>query len=276
MSNGVGDSVVALATPEFSIKRILRPFKNFEDIYQGQSASRPICFCERNQPYDPIAKRGTPGYDPNLVYGVPGNMGTRCSIEFPMVYWNTETANFLRYKFCLSWRLRNTRDHNTNPEQRVPFHIAKSGAGVPETLPPNPGARVPIYGIRETAVYAQAEPTTVYGESVVAIRPVIIEPANDTLLPPFMPDGARAVIQQGIRPSDVSGRHVMPYYLNYETQAIGDDLVISVTRDNPRGAGDWAFAKGEADHQFSVMFGKGDGGVEYEDLGILLSWGVSP
>lgn len=273
MSDGVGDAVVALATPEFSIKRVLRPFKGFEQVYQGLPAYTPICLCERNQPYDPLAKRGTPGYDPNLVYGVPGNMGTRCSIEFPMVQW-TSGILFNPYDYSLNWRLRNTRDHNTNPEQRVPYHIAKSGAGVPETLPPNPGPRVPIYGIRETAVYAQTEPT-LGNPGVVVLRSLLINPRLNVQAPPVMPDGSQGAIQQGIQPStSPSGRYKMPYMLNYETQAIGDDLVICITRSDEVEP-DWGFAEGETDHGLSIFFGNGDG-VEYEDLGVLLSWGVAP
>jgi hypothetical protein len=275
MSDGIDGSVVALATPEFSIKRILRPFKGFEAIYQGLPASTPICFCERNLPYDPIAKRGVPGYDPHLVYGVPGNMGTRCSIEFPMTFWSAGGA-LLRYRYSLNWRLRNTRDHNTNPVQRVPYHIAKSGAGVPETTPPSPGPRVTIYGIRETAIYAQTEPTGLLSQppASVVIRPLWIEPVLAVSRPPKMPDGSDGVIQQGILPPAVGNRHTSPYFLNYETQSIGDDLVIGVVRDDDV-VSDWEFGLGETDHGFSIFFGNGDG-VEYEDLGILLSWGVAP
>lgn len=191
-----------------------------------------------------------------------------------MVLWTAGVISY-RYKYALSWRLRNTRDHNQNPDQRVPFHIAKSGAGVPETGP-NPGPRVPIYGIRETAVHAQTEPTGVSGESVVVLRPVVIEPSTDVFVPPLMPDGTRGAVQQGIKPTHFLGSHLVPTLVNYETQAIGDDLVIEVYRDTPDGAQDWAFGFGEPDHPLSVYFGNGDGGVEYPDLGILLSWGVSP
>jgi hypothetical protein len=276
MSDGIDGSVVALATPEFSIKRILRPYKGFEQVYQGVTARRPICFCERNQPFDPIAARGTPGYDPNLVYGIPGNMGVRATIEFPILFWIANQTTVRRYQYSLTWRLRNTRDHNSNPNQRVPYHVAKSGAGVAETNPPNPGPRVPIYGVNETAVYAQAEPAYAPNPdpAVAVLRKVVVEPQFSLDLPPLMPDGNIGVIQQGILAPNPQYLHTSAYFHNHETQAIGDDLVISVSRDTS-GGGTWDFAPGGADYAFSTFFGNGFG-VEYEDLGILLSWGVSP
>jgi len=276
MSDGMDGSVTALATPEFSIKRILRPFKGFEQVYQGQRALTPICLCERNQPYDPIAKRGTVGYDPNLVYGVPGQMGTRCSIELPFLIW-TAGGFFNHYRYTLNWRLRNTRDHNTNPEQRVPYHVAKSGAGVPETLI-NPGPRVPIYGIVDTAVYAQTEPPIGPGiqpPARVVLHPLWIEPQPYPCFNPLMPDNSPGAVQQGIIPSVPLGTHKMPFFLNHEVQSIGDDLVITIVREEVDPFTNWDFAPGGVDHDVSIFFGNG-AGVEYEDLGVLLSWGISP
>jgi hypothetical protein len=274
MSEALQGSSTVLAAPEFGTKRVLRPFKGFEAIYQGQDVRKPICFCENNEPYDPLAKRGLPGYDPNLVYGIPGNLGVRASIDIPMVAWSKD-GTLTRYWWMLQWRLRNIRDHNLNSDKRVPWHVAKSGVGFPETGT-NPGPRVPIYGIVETAVFAQSEPTGFPPPlASVVLRQVVVEPVGNFSLAPLMPDGSNGAVQQGIRPTIAFDLHTAPFYVNYETQAIGDDLVIAVRRDADDDYPNWDFTPGGPDNTFSDFFGNGTG-FEYEDLGVLLSWGVSP
>jgi hypothetical protein len=61
--------------------------------------------------------------------------------------------------------------------------------------------------------------------------------------------------------------------VQYEVQAAGDELLMSYQR--PVLFGNWNFLVGNPDKLFSDMLGNGTG-VEYPDIGVYVSFGVSP
>jgi hypothetical protein len=168
--------------------------------------------------------------------------------------------------------MRNCRDFRNTPEGRMPFHGPKQGQGCPETGP-NPGARVIIPAATETQLYVQTEPAGTQAGSDVHLRMVAIESAGYQLSQPYLPSGALGVVQQGIAPAAIAGNR-MAQFLQYETATAGDELLISLWREqgaNPM----WDFASGQTDYRVSQVLGLGTG-AQLPDLGVYVMYGVSP
>jgi hypothetical protein len=264
------DSKLVLSVPEIDLYHVLRPWRGFEAAYQGFSSALPIYLCENNKPVDAQAEQGVDGIDPNLISGLPMRMGTATIIWFPPIL--TIEATPRGYNWVIEWRMRNCRDFRNTPKARMPFHGPKQGQGCPETVV-NPGARIIIPAATETQVYVQTEPAGTQQGSVANLRMVAVTSNGYQLSQPFLPGGARGVVQQGIAPAAIAGRN-MAQFLIYETQTAGDELLVSLWRDagaNPL----WDFASGQPDYRVSQVLGLGTG-AQLPDLGVMVMYGVSP
>ena len=270
---GQEDSTLVLSVPEIHLAHTLRAWENFEDTYEGKSVIDPIYLCESNKPYDPEAADGVSGIDPNLVSGLPVRMGTRTAIWFPLFVTAPPFGRGHPYIWVVEWRMRNCFDHRNTAKARMPFHMPKQSPGVPTTVPPNPGARVIIPAVYDTQIYVQTEPALMADRTYVHLRQIYIQANTTALLQPYMPNGERGVVQQGIYQSNpVPGYNGRPGFMLYETQSIGDELLISIWRDPDLGA-TWEFAG--LDRTISKVLGKGSG-AQIPDLGVYVMYGVTP
>jgi hypothetical protein len=218
-----------LAVPEFGTIRTLRPYLGFESQYDGQPIGvYGLYLTENGKVLDSNAARGLAGYDPNLIPGVPVQMGTRILLWLPSIQANQ--LNGEPYQYVITWRLRNVFDHRVAENARPPFHLPKQGLGVADTTGPNPGARVVIPAANQTVVYNASEPTLVCAPAQQTLRTEFVKACTTTIRLPLMPDGSTGVVQQGILPSTSPG-YTTPKFLVHEVQAVGDEMIVSLTRD---------------------------------------------
>lgn len=289
------ENINVLADAQFSTTKTLRPYADFESDYQGTACTRPI-YCTEvlrgtgGEPLDDQAIRGTAGYDPALIRGLKVPMGARVLIWLPkftpdnvLVIPNPE----LRYKWLFEWRYRNVFDYRT---ERVSFHHPKQGEGFPDTSSGTPEPRVVIPAAVQTSVYVGPEPSTAAGSVQQNARQEFISTgapvdfANGNL--PFLPGGNLGTVEQGILDPAAGGIGAWArpsFFQLVETQAAGDELLISLRRDADTGgaATNWEFGQNPAqiDRLVSVFLGVGDtvnGQGPFRDLGILVSWGTAP
>lgn len=260
--DGAGRNV--LCVPEFTFSEVMRPYEDFTADYEGQSVTlRPIMFSENGVPLDEIAASGAAGYDPNLVKGLPCKIGQRVVILLPGLETTAETP----YVWKFAWRLRSLYDFRNARSTRYNYSLPKQSLGVPDTTGANPGPRVLIPGIRQTIVYNQAEPLQ-FGEPIV--NHLVVEDMQTGLRRwgvPFVPGGADGAIQQGLAPSTVP-TYTDPGFEVHELQAIGDELLIALTRAETEGA-NWDFAG--VDLSVATFFSS-----TYPDAGVYVCRGVSP
>lgn len=268
-------SKAVLADPQWSVVKILRPWAGFEATYEPLDARVPIMFTQGGQPRDQRA--GQPGYDPELIRGLPVPLGSRVLIWIPRITPSGVTTDGtpVLYEWLIAHRLRNVADFRRN---RKAYHYPKQGAGVPDGADP----RVVVPVAYETVRYNQPELSTttqtvsqhLLRENVSPLRgPVTFElPANPGVGPPT------GEMQQGILPvANALAR--APAYLLYETMAKGDELLIGALRQPGNLGGavpTWDFAPAGADNEFSVLFGTGAAGGPFPDVGIYALTGVAP
>lgn len=255
-----------LAVPEFGTARTLRPYAGFTDVYQGENVgSYALYLTENGKVRDDNAARGITGYDPNLIPGVPVQMGSRVVLWLPSIQANQ--LNGEPYSYALIWRMRNVFDHRVAENARPPFHLPKQGLGVEDTTGANPGARVVIPASTQSVVYNEAEPSLVCTPAQQTIRTEFVKACTTAVRLPLMPDGATGAVQQGILPSTISA-YTTPRFLVHEVQAVGDELIVALTRNigsNPT----WDFD----DYDSFVALAFND---QVPDNGVLMMPGVSP
>jgi hypothetical protein len=266
-----------LADAQFGIARILRPYDNFENDYEGVACTTPIQFTEAGRALDQLA--GTAGYAGNLVRGLAVPLGSRLLIYVPGV--SVAAAGTPPYNWIFIWRLRGMADHR---RARGPYHIAKQSAGVPDTTGGGSSPRVVRPSCAHAIVYNNAKPANTNGRVVqdlqvedIAARPV----ALSMLLPdmrPLIPGGARGAYQQGLLdPNPVApGAGVLaevPLYEMFDLQATGDELLIGCYRDTIPDHATWEFA--DYDRSISNFFGNGTGAT-YPDIGVYVMMGSAP
>lgn len=123
-----------IRTPSFSLATVIKPFPDFESKYQGL----PV----RN---NPLALPGTldrmagrPGYDPNLLAGVPVPMGSQLMLWVPRFGrqpYGTSTPN---YRYRVVWRIRSLTDQINDPDGKLAAHFGALLPGVPQVPSNNP------------------------------------------------------------------------------------------------------------------------------------------
>jgi hypothetical protein len=281
-----------LADAQFGVARILRPYLNFEADYQGQTVDHQIMMTEvitppGGEPLDDRARLGLPGYDPALVRGLKVPYGARVSIWFPKILpLNVLSAPepAIRYQWTIQWRLRNVFDFR---QSRIPYHYPKQGAGVPD-FGGGPSARVVIPAANQTVVYTQTEPLATDVSAGVAQSARMESYTFGGLFPgatlgnPFVPGGGIGAIQQGMLDPTTYVDAKSAFYQELEMQAVGDELLIGLTREDPGSYPNWAFASAprEFDRDVSVFLGAGvtvgpAAGV-VPDIGVYVMVGSAP
>lgn len=114
-------------TPEYSTAQIVKPFQGFESKYSGLLVSdNPIAI-----PGDLDAMAGKPGYDPNLLKGIPVPLGAKIYIWLPWfapsTYGDTAASS---YRYKLVWRLRSLADQVADADKKLSAHFGRLLPGV--------------------------------------------------------------------------------------------------------------------------------------------------
>jgi hypothetical protein len=278
-------SEVVLPDSQWTMFRYLRPFPNFERVYQGQSGSTPIAFPGE---LDQYAARNAVGYDPNLIAGITVPLGSRVTIWIPQTLGpnfdehgvNLPVVNEL-YQYQLLWRSRTTKDFVTGQASSIgtpiqsysSYHLPTSGFGQPQ-ISGNPNTqRYYLPGAIRTVAFEQTEPVgTVPG--VIHLRGEYLQPiGNPVWVPPLTPSGNAAVWQQGAY-TGFGPNPLGPSYLTFTTDAEGDELSILASKINPDIA--WNFASLDpGDLAFSNTYGTSNGQNPPNPFGILVTTGTS-
>ena len=262
-------SVNVVADAQFTVTRTLKPFKGFEQVYQGLAPNIPIAFPGGFSP-----DAGTPGYAANLANAHPVPLGARCSLWIPLAMTNDgETTTVTLYDYCVVHRLRNLIAWT---QHRQPYHMSKQFPGVPDTTPNTGGARFVIPAAAQLEAFEQTEPAGATDPGVLNLRQQIFTPRSGIAWPdPALPDGNLAALQQGIYdPNVATALANLPIFNPFWFDAEGDEIVILVRRTD-QDAGIWDFTS--TDLAFSNIYGTGNGThAEIPDLGILIMTGANP
>jgi hypothetical protein len=254
-----------LAVPDFNLYQVMRPYEDFVDKYDGEAVTRLLMLSPNGEAYDTNASRGLKGYDPNLVAGHPVLLGQRVVLLLPGL--SPTPLNSEPYIWKFAWRIRNVFDTRVDEDVRRPWHLPNQGLGIADTTGENPGDRVVVPAVWNSIVYIQDEPVLPSLHAVQHLRAEDIQPGATRDGPPIMPDGSTGVLQQGILPSTAPG-YTQPWFTVHEMQAIGDELLIAITRaagSDPN----WDFAG--VDAPIAAFLGS-----DTPDLGAYVSSGVSP
>lgn len=289
------------ADAQFTVARILKPFADFEDQYQGESPHIPIAFFpeDMNDPNhgvmttDPSA--GDTGYADNLLRFVPVPFGSRICVWIPYaVGYDAENEAYTaqQYVYVFQWRIRNLlHSHRTvRAGEMEPHHIQTIWGRQNREDANNPEQRYFIPSSRRTVVVAQGEAQGNLPQ-LNNLRTERIENITDDTRQqlPYLPNGEVGYYQQGVfDPAEYTGlaspldetpwRSIYrPFWFDCE----GDELMITALRDDAydQGGGTWDFAAGGDDMAFSAVYGRNNAGSTIEPsrpLGILLFTGSNP
>lgn len=292
MSGGTESAVPVLNDPQFGLTAILRPYVGFDaqpagavGRYQGVSGGTPIMFTEGGVIFDPQA--GTPGYSKRLLKGLNVPFGARVSIWLPQVL-----VNGINYDFHVIWRQRNVFDYRV---QRIAFHYPKQGLGAPDaTVGDQPPERVIIpasvhtilvnasdyssKAVGQTRVQGEVFRTTDFGNIGQPLAPQV---------PGVVPPDPMGIIQQGLLPgpAGVIASGYTPLFSTIELQALGDEMLIGVTKAADTAfvgvLATWDFTDISNDLYFSFLFGNapanafGLTGGPFVDIGVYVNVGVA-
>jgi hypothetical protein len=227
----VSDNKFVTADPQFGNMRCLRPFATYKDMYDGQHVSYSIGLFEDGVAHDPQA--GKPGYDPRLCRGLSVPLGARVVFWIPNSFCPGTTAakGTNSYVFDIIWRARNLHDFRAN---RIPYHVPKQTQGVIDTTPITGGSRVIIPSVSHTIGYSSPEPAIISDMATVSLYQECVSVTRKSEFEMLDPDGNLATIQQGLSDPNTSGTGDPPYerpgWALFETQAVGDELIMGVTR----------------------------------------------
>lgn len=262
-----------LFDPQFSVQKILKPFRDFEGTYQGQPGTIPIAFFEDpSKPRDPDA--GKAGFGGNLLNYIDVPFGAVVAVWFPMAYYATETQVFVgRYRYRVKWRMRNVTDYRN---RRIPYHLNKQFPGAPDSSDVGNPQRLIIPAAFDDIELQQ--PTPPAGPVDFLLRPRAYSPPAwtellDTL--PLLPGGALGVHQQGIfDPSTFGvGADVVRNAMFFPPKlflARGDQMIIEGLKTEVEQLNPWNFATDD------ITFGKIFGAGSPEGSGIYVFTGVTP
>ncbi len=281
-----GSSVAVMADAQFGNVRVLMPYTDFEDDYQGRAGSIPIAFPggEFGGLSDQAAGH-VDGYRLNQQKGHPVPRGSRISIGIPLTC-GTNGVFTLCYRYWLVFRDQNVRT-TRNPQRggvRQPWHYPRMGQGATDTTLVVPTAFTPIDARYHCMGYEQSEPAVGSNEpGILHIYPEAVIPEPNVIPNPLVhpPNGVVQVgsLQQGIYdtafvpPSDQCMRD------EFQVDCDGDEIIILAQRIPDDGDfGTWDFDAGDA--AFSNIFGRGGFAVRqhvlFEDGGIRVCTGTNP
>jgi hypothetical protein len=262
---------------QFTTVQVLKPFNGFEAVYQGKPASTPIAIPGGRDP-----RAGQPGYDPNLIEGIPVPLGSR------IILWIPQTPNpqqgSQEYAYRVVWRYRNLSDYR-NPGRvdiaRPPFHIPRQTPGAPDTTV-GTQQRVVIPASYRVVADEQTEAPLTDGRVNLHVEDVaIVGQQLIDVVRPLLPDGSVATIQQGILdPATNPVPAPVPLFLPFQFDAEGDEMLIFAVRATLSGSPPppWDFTSPNgADFPFSNIYGTGGGThANFAEVGILMVTGTNP
>jgi len=254
--------------PQASIFKVLKPFRGFEEVYQGLSETIPIAFPGT---LEPNAEQGIAGYAPTLLAGMPLPMFSRVQLWIPQTLFEDESGGIVsHYRYQVLFRCRNVNDFRRAMSNKrasdVPgYHLQG------QVLGRDASQRFFLPGAIKTLGYEQTEPvTTVTG--IVNLRPESQVPINDIWVPPRTASGATGVWQQGTYPFATSLANG-PSWMVFEFDMEGDEICILAYKtlaDNP-----WDFTDSAQDLAFSNTYGDANNTVQPNPfIGILVNSGV--
>lgn len=247
-----------LFDPQFSLQKILRPFRDFEAVYEGKLGSTPIAFFEEGaSARDPDA--GKAGFSPDLLSYVNVPMGALVLLWIPMTFWPNAPGPLVSasYRYRIKWRMRTVTDY-TN--RRTPFHLSKQFPGTPDTLTPANPQRLILPAAYDSVELQQPTPLT--GPVDFALRPRAYIPPPitavlDTL--PLLPGGASGVHQQGVfDPAEFGlASDLAKNALFFPPQlfiAKGDQMIVEALKLESEILNAWEFGSAP-DYAFSKIYG---------------------
>lgn len=262
---------------QFSIANTLRPFPGFESVYQGQPVSVPIAI-----PGSLDSLAGKSEYDENLIAGTPVPFGSKLVVWLPTILRPVAAPqNFqvIKYRYLFVWRMRNLRDFKAT---RTPYHIPREtkGANSQAVLPASVNAlafessRTDSFDFQGSS--QPLSDTTTYPEAIIPESFIAASSGVNPLRAPLTPSGTEAAIQQGVTTARENSE---VFYTCFQVDALGDEILILVNRDDDSGE-TWDFSApgggfGGIDFQFSQLFGDNNGSPN-RDSGIYLLSGANP
>lgn len=275
MGSEMQNTGMSAVDAQFNNVRILKPFSGFEQRYQGLATNIPIALpAER----DPRAAAGRPGFDPNLMSGLPVSLGQRLLIWFPVA----AADDFVqRYTYRIVFRYRNLADFRQPGgvrAPRMPFHFPLQ-EGVADTSTAPPSERTIIPASYWTVGFEQAQVGTQNGELEVVPEGITIGFDANNFIAPLLPDGTSGVVQQGVFDPNVQATESpMPVWLPFWLDAGGDDMLILVNREDQQNPSNtWDFTAQNADLGFSNVYGTNNGAKPPEpNVGIYVVGGTNP
>lgn len=262
-------SKVVLMDGQWTMSRFLKPFPNFERVYQDKDGSTPIQF---PGVLDLFAQRGERGYDPNLLGGITVPLGSEVMLWIPItIAGYTVNAN---YRYQILWRMRNVRDYRagqaegqvTSVQSYSGYHLRTSGLGQPEVVQSPPTAlqtRFFLPGASDSVAIRQPEPiddTPV----VTNLRGELLQPILDPVwVQPLTPAGKDGVWQQGTYVGSSQANTGGPSWMTFRTKAKGDEMCILAYKippgEGPTAAWDFTTAGADTDLAFSNTYGNNNG-----------------
>jgi hypothetical protein len=271
-----------LVDAQYTLATVMRPFDNFEPVYQDQSSQRPIAFyapdADGKRPaLDPDAGRA--GFAPNLLRYVPVPLGAKVLVWVP----NTPAPGpgfevLVPYTYTVYWRLRTVTDYRN---RRSPYHLSQQFPGQVDTSVTPSEPRFVLPAATRTVILHQPESIGTAAQINHLRREELefgIASANAGFLP-FLPDGSNGIHQQGVTDPAIFStpeQAGVAFFAPFVFDAQGDEMLIVATRSTEFGA-NWNFNSSDAG--FSNVYGinaRGPTHPPIPDLGIYVMTGSSP
>lgn len=260
-------SEVVLPDQQWTMIRPLKPFPNFERVYQGKAGSIPIAF---PGVLDSFASRGVPGYDPNLIAGMTVPLGARITIWFPATIAGYAINNL--YQYQILWRARSIRDFNegqgsgqaTPVQSYSSYHLPTHALGQPEVVAPTlspTDSRYFLPGAVDTFAFSEGEPDLNSPGTVLLTSQNLVPSLSPFWEPPLTPQGNAAVWQQGVYVGSSHANTGGPSWLTYTTECKADEMTILAYKiPGEESTAPWDFTTEDpGDLAFSNTFGNNNG-----------------
>lgn len=275
---------------QLSMARVLRPFKNFEAVYSGQTAATPVAFFEENAESTIDQDANAPEHDSLLCRFVPVPMGSRICAWFPNVLNidnDQDTVTEVVYRYSFHWRIRNLTDANASQQrgEGKQFH-SRTLQGRADTFSGTAERRVAIPSATRSIVVETTPTGNLRANGELHRERIDVTAAiSDDAALPLDPSGSLLRLQQGILdpgsfPGGQGFRANNSLFLPFWFDAEGDELLITANRaDAFDGGGVWNFSGGGDDQGFSYTYGTNVGGTTQQrvpGLGIYLFTGSNP